>query len=189
MIVRSFLIITILVLSALNACRPAWVIEKEHAPSAQVLLAATGSVNLPVLEREDAADLPSSPPRPEPHITIDAKDVGTPEGVVMAFLDDVSEGDVSGAKRFWIPEVWDKGIDRLAAVWATGQHEFSVGAVSYAGIVAPDDYRPLEADDPRVQNALVAASIDGVQGSFALEKTSSGWLISGWIVSDELVKE
>jgi len=28
-----------------------------------------------------------------------------------------------------------------------------------------------------------------VQGSFALEKTSSGWLISGWIVSDELVKE
>lgn len=64
-----------------------------------------------------------------------------------------------------------------------------VGAVSYAGFVAPGDYRPLEADDPRVQNALVAASIDGVQGSFALEKTSSGWLISGWIVSDELVKE
>jgi hypothetical protein len=36
---------------------------------------------------------------------------------------------------------------------------------------------------------LVAASIDGVQVIFALEKTSSGWLISGWIVSDELVKE
>ena len=107
----------------------------------------------------------------------------------MAFLDHVSEGDVSGAKRFWIPEVWDEGIGRLVTSWASGQHEFSVGAVSYAGFVAPGDYRPLEADNPRVQNALVVASIDGVQGSFALEKTSSGWLISGWIVSDELVKE
>ena len=117
------------------------------------------------------------------------KDVGTPERVVVAFLDHVSEGDVSGAKRFWISEVWDEGVGRLVTSWASGQHEFSVGAVSYAGFVAPGVYRPLEADDPRVQNALVVASIDGVQGSFALEKTSSGWMISGWIVSDELVKE
>jgi hypothetical protein len=48
--VTSFLIITILVLSALIARWPAWVIEKEHATSAQVLPTATGSVNLPVLE-------------------------------------------------------------------------------------------------------------------------------------------
>jgi hypothetical protein len=45
----------------------------------------------------------------------------------MAFLDDVSEGDVSRAKRFWKPEVWDEGIAGLVAGWATGEHEFSVG--------------------------------------------------------------
>jgi hypothetical protein len=114
------------------------------------------------------------------------KDVGTPDGVVTAFLRHVSEGDVSGAKRFWNPDAWNTGIQHLVAGWATGEDEFSVGAVSYAGFVAPGDYRPLEADDPRVLDALVAASIDGVQGSFALEKIGSGWLISGWIVSDEI---
>lgn len=118
--------------------------------------------------------------------TADVKDVDTPEWVVLAFLDDVSKGDVIRAKRLWKPEVWNTGIEQLVAGWAAGRHEFSVGAVSYAGFVAPGDYRPLEADDPRVINALVTASIDEFPGSFALEKTSSGWLISGWLVSDEL---
>jgi hypothetical protein len=69
------------------------------------------------------------------------------------------------------------------------EHEFAVGTASYAGFVAPGDYHPLKADNPRVQGALVEASIDGVQCSFALGKTSSGWLISEWIISDELAKE
>ncbi|OGO36474.1 MAG: hypothetical protein A2W35_13020 [Chloroflexi bacterium RBG_16_57_11] len=114
------------------------------------------------------------------------EDISIPEGVVSAFLDDVSKGDLSGAKRFWKPEVWNPGIEKMVAGWAAGRHEFSLGAVSYAGFVAPGDYRPLEADDPRVLDALVTASIDGFPGSFALEKTSSGWLISGWLEPDKL---
>jgi hypothetical protein len=114
------------------------------------------------------------------------KVIGTPEWVVLAFLDEVSEGDLIGAKRFWEPYAWNTGIEQLVAGWASARHEFSIGAVSYAGFVAPGDYRPLEADDPRVLGALVAASIDGFPGSFALEKTSSGWLISGWIEPDKL---
>jgi hypothetical protein len=122
-------------------------------------------------------------------MTIEAKDVSAPQGVVIAFLNLVMEGDVDGAMGFWKPEVRDEGIHQLVAGWAAGEHEFAVGTASYAGFVAPGDYRPLKADDPRVQGALVEASIDGVQGSFALEKTRSGWLISGWIVSDEPAKE
>jgi hypothetical protein len=118
--------------------------------------------------------------------TADVKDVDTPEWVVSAFLDEVSEGDLIGAKRFWEPEAWNTGIEQLVAGWAARQHEFSIGAVSYAGFVAPGDYRPLEADDPRVRNALVTASIDGFPGSFALEKTNNGWLISGWLEPDQL---
>jgi hypothetical protein len=118
--------------------------------------------------------------------TADVKVIGTPEWVVLAFLDEVSEGDLIGAKRFWEPYAWNTGIEQLVADWASARHEFSIGAVSYAGFVAPGDYRPLEADDPRVLGALVAASIDGFPGSFALEKTSSGWLISGWIEPDKL---
>jgi hypothetical protein len=118
--------------------------------------------------------------------TADVKVIGTPEWVVLAFLDEVSEGDLIGAKRFWEPNVWNTGIEQLVAGWAARQHEFSIGAVSYAGFVAPGDYRPLEAGDPRVLGALVAASIDGFPGWFALEKTSSGWLISGWIEPDKL---
>jgi len=33
---------------------------------------------------------------------------------------------------------------------------------------------------------LVEDSIGAERGSFALEKTSSGWMISGWIGSDEI---
>jgi len=183
---KPFLIISILMSSSLKTCQPSLVIEKERAPSAQVLPTATGSGNLPVLEGDDAADLPSVPLRPEPHLTVEAKDVGTPEGVVIAFLNTISEGNVNGAKRFWIPEVWNEGIDQLVDSWATGKHEIAVGPATYAGLVAPGDYRPLDAEDPRVQDALVEASIGVERGSFALEKTSCGWLISGWVVSDVL---
>ena len=107
--VRSFLIISILALSALNACQPAWVIGKEHAPSIQVLPTATGPVPHPVFEGEDAAGLPSLPPRPESHMTIEAKDLSAPQGVVIAFLNLVSEGDVDRAMSFWKPEVRDEG--------------------------------------------------------------------------------
>jgi hypothetical protein len=108
------------------------------------------------------------------------------EVVVVTFLERISEGDLIGAKHLWKPEVWEEGAGQLVASWAAGRLEFSVGTVSYSGFVAPGDYRPLEVSDPRVLNALVEATIDGEQGSFALEKTSSGWLISGWIVSDKL---
>jgi len=122
----------------------------------------------------------------EVHPCIVATDFSQPEEVVRAFLDEISEGDLLEAKPFWIQEVWIGGIDQLVASWASGQHKFTIGTTTYAGFFAPGDYRPMEADDPRVSDALVSATIDGEQGSFDLEKTCNDWLISGWIVLDKI---
>lgn len=185
---RPFILITILLLSAPNACWSALRIPEERVPPAEAPLATTESVPHRVFEGKDAADLSAETPRPEIRIAAEVEALGAPQQVVIAFLNAISEGKPTRALDFWKPEIQDEGIRRMVAGWASGKHEFVVGAASYAGFVAPGDYRPLEAADPRVQDVLVAASIAGAQGSFALEKTSTGWLISAWIVSDDLTE-
>ena len=125
-------------------------------------------------------------PSPEVQPCLSVPEVYQPDEVVRSFLNEVSEGDLQAARNFWIPEVWDGGIDQLVTHWANGEHDFTIGTTTYEGFFAPGDYRPMEADDARVNAALVAAAIDGEQGSFALKKTCDTWLISGWVVSDEI---
>jgi len=96
----------ILVLLSLNACQPALVSEKEQSPSDQFLPTATGSVNLPVLVGEDTA------PRPEIHIIFEAEDISALQGVVIAFQNDISEGAVDSALRFWKAVARDEWIQR-----------------------------------------------------------------------------
>ena len=112
--------------------------------------------------------------------------VSQPDEVVRSFLNEVSEGNLQAARNILIPEVWDEGIDQLVPSWAIGEYDFSLGITIYEGFFAPGDYRQMEADDPSVSGALVTATIDGEQGSFALKKNCDTWLISGWVVSDEI---
>ncbi len=125
-------------------------------------------------------------PSPESQPCLAIPDINQPDEAIRAFLDEVSECDLKQAKHFWIEEVWDGGIDQLVTSWVNSEHDFIVGETTYEGFFAPSDYRAMEADDPRVSGALVSATIDGEQGSFALEKTCETWLISGWIVTDKI---
>lgn len=125
-------------------------------------------------------------PTPEVQPCSQVPDINQPVEVVRAFLEEVYESDLQEASHFWIQGVWDEGIDQLVTGWADGKYDLKTGTTTYEGFFAPGDYRPMEAGDPRVSNALVLSTIDGQQGSFTLEKTCDGWLISGWIVSDKI---
>jgi hypothetical protein len=174
-------LISILLLQVLTACQTGLVIEKDSTPSVQALPTPSGPVTSPATGGEIGLDLPSGTSLPESNISVETKEISLPQAVVIDFLRDVTQGDLWSAMNYWEPEARNQAIQNLAANWASGEYEFVIGEVSYAGFIAPGDYRPLEAGNPRVQDALVVVSIDGFQGSFALEKTSSGWLISGWI--------
>jgi hypothetical protein len=125
-------------------------------------------------------------PSPEAQPCLSIRELIRPEQVARTFLEQVSESDLQEARNFWIQEVWDGGIDQLVTSWANGEHDFTIGTTTYEGFFAPGDYRPMEADNPRVSGALVTATIDGEQGSFALKKTCETWLLSGWVVPDKM---
>jgi hypothetical protein len=105
--------------------------------------------------------------------------------VVAQFFQAVNAGDVDKAMTFWSlyepdqPADYAANMRKIVSEWANGKHQITVGGITYAGLVAPGDYRPLAKDDPRVTRATANVRIDGSSYSLSLVFAKGGWLIQG----------
>ena len=106
--------------------------------------------------------------------------------VITDFFQALSAGDVEGALSYWDlfqpdqPADYSANIRKIVTGWATGKHEFSIGAMTYSGLVAPGDYRTLPESDLRVSDATANVRIDGTDYSFSLTTGKGGWWIEGF---------
>jgi hypothetical protein len=109
---------------------------------------------------------------------------------IAAFLKAVAAGNVDDAMSYWSlyqpgqPSDYAANMRQIVTGWANGSHQFSVGTITYSGLVAPGDYRTMPRDDPRVSRANVSVRIDGSDYTFSLVQDKSGWLIEGIATSN-----
>jgi len=105
---------------------------------------------------------------------------------ITAFFKAVGAGDVEGALSYWDllqpdqPLDYSANVRKIVTGWATGKHEFVVGAITYSGLVAPGDYRTLPENDSRVSRASANVRIDGADYVFSLATGKGGWWIEGF---------
>ncbi len=118
--------------------------------------------------------------------------IPTPNGesdaqqVITDFFQALSAGDVEGALSYWDlfqpdqPSDYSANIRKIVTGWATGKHEFVIGAMTYSGLVAPGDYQTLPESDSRVSDATASVRIDGAAYTFSLTTGKGGWWIEGY---------
>jgi hypothetical protein len=122
---------------------------------------------------------------PEERLFVTARQGGAAQQVVLDFLQAVVDGDVEQALSYWnleqpdMPDNYAESVRQWVTEWATGEDRFTVGLTSYGGLVAPGDYRTLDEDDPRVQQALVNIYVGELEYSLSLEIVDGRWQIEG----------
>jgi hypothetical protein len=117
-------------------------------------------------------------------------DLDEVQQTMTAFLQAVNAGKVDEAMTYWSlyqpsqPSDYAANMRQIVTGWANGKHQFAVGSITYSGLVAPGDYRPMPRDDPRVSHATVNVRIDGSDYALSLVQDKSGWLIEGIATSN-----
>jgi hypothetical protein len=120
-----------------------------------------------------------------PTLVLAAGELDEVEQSLTAFFQAVSAGDVDTAMTYWSlyqpgqPSDYAANMRRIVSGWANGKHQFTAGVITYRGLVAPGDYRPMPRDDPRASHATVQVRIDGSDNVFSLVQDKTGWLIEG----------
>ncbi len=105
--------------------------------------------------------------------------------VVAQFFQAVSAGDVDKAMTYWSlyepdqPADYATNMRNIVSGWASGNHQFTVGAITFSGLVAPGDYQTLTKDDSRVSRASASVQVDGANYTLSLVLAKGGWLIQG----------
>ena len=103
--------------------------------------------------------------------------------VVAQFFQAVSTGDVDKAMTFWSlyepdqPADYATNMRNIVSGWASGNHQFTIGAITYSGLVAPGDYQTLTKDDSRVSRASASVQVAGANYTLRLVLAKGGWLI------------
>jgi hypothetical protein len=106
--------------------------------------------------------------------------------VIQDFFQAVSAGDVESALGYWDlfqpdqPRDYSANIRKIVTGWATGKHQFTIGTITYSGLVAPGDYQTLPENDSRVSDAAANIRIDGADYVFSLTRGKGGWWIEGF---------
>lgn len=142
----------------------------------------------PTISPADIAATPFPTKVALPAVTL----IPTPSGgsearqVITDFVQALSAGDIEGALSYWDlfqpnqPTDYSANIRKIVTGWASGKHEFTIGKITYAGLVAPGDYRTLPESDSRVSDATANVRIDGTDYSFSLTTGKGGWWIEGF---------
>ena len=191
----TFCLLTMSLLSVLVACGSASSATRPVAEDTPTLTEVRPTPVPPTATSLQQGEQPPAQPVATPTSTSGLSIIGEQGGaareVVVAFFQAVLAGNVEEALGYWNLERPDQPAEHVEFIrqmvdrWAAGGHRFTVGGTTYGGLVAPQDYQPLDEDDPRVTGALVKVRIDDVQGVFDLEKTDGHWQICGWIVVDD----